>query len=101
MCARRPNINVSHIAGAERAAPEQMPIADVVAKFGPRLAGRDVVFYCSVGMRSSELASARRMRLVKAGATGVFNLRRRIFGWHNARRPVVNAAGPDGDDPPL
>lgn len=84
---------VSHIAGAERADPE-MPIADVLAQFSPKVAGRDVVFYCSVGMRSSVLALETQDALVKAGATGVSNLRGGIFAWHNAGRPVVNAAGP-------
>ncbi len=84
---------VSHLAGAERAAPDAKP-ADVVAKFGPLASGRDVVFYCSVGMRSSVLALETQDALVKAGATGVSNLRGGIFAWHNAGRPVVNAAGP-------
>jgi Rhodanese-like domain len=51
------------------------------------------VFYCSVGMRSSSLAAEVQEALVKAGASGVFNLRGGMFGWHNARRPLVDAAG--------
>lgn len=83
---------VSHIAGAERADPEGA-IADVVARFAGKAAGREIVFYCSVGMRSSVLALETQDALVKAGATGVANLRGGLFAWHNARRPVVNAAG--------
>ncbi len=83
---------VSHLAGAERVAPNSKP-ADVIASLGPKAAGRDVVFYCSVGMRSSELASATQDGLVKAGATSVSNLVGGAFGWHNAKRALVDAAG--------
>jgi rhodanese-related sulfurtransferase len=88
-----PEYRVSHIAGAERVGPD-IPIADVLAKFSFKVSGRDVVFYCSVGMRSSVLALETQDALVRGGATGVYNLRGGIFGWHNAGRPVVNAAGP-------
>ncbi|MEQ1652094.1 MAG: rhodanese-like domain-containing protein [Hyphomicrobium sp.] len=83
---------VSHIADAERADPEGA-IADVVARFAGKAQGREIVFYCSVGMRSSVLALETQDALVKAGATGVANLRGGLFAWHNAHRPVVNAAG--------
>jgi rhodanese-related sulfurtransferase len=83
---------VSHLAGAERVDPEIAP--DVfVAQHGAAAAGREVAFYCSVGMRSSSLAAEVQEGLVKAGATGVANLRGGIFGWHNAKRPLVDAAG--------
>lgn len=82
---------VSHLAGAERVEPEIATNA-FLAKYGAAAAGRDVVFYCSVGMRSSSLAAEVQEGLVKAGATGVSNLRGGIFGWHNAKRPLVDAA---------
>lgn len=43
-----------------------------------------IVVYCSVGYRSSELAS----RLAAAGFTEVFNLEGSIFAWANEGRPV-------------
>lgn len=83
---------VSHLSGAERVNPETAAEA-FVAKYGAAAAGRDVVFYCSVGMRSSGLAAEVQEGLVKAGALSVANLRGGIFGWHNARRPLVDANG--------
>jgi rhodanese-related sulfurtransferase len=83
---------VSHLSGAEWVDPETVPEA-FLAKYGATAAGRDVVFYCSVGMRSSGLAAEVQEGLVKAGATSVANLRGGIFGWHNAKRPLVDAAG--------
>jgi rhodanese-related sulfurtransferase len=83
---------VSHLAGAERVDPEMAADA-FLAKYGAAAAGREVVFYCSVGMRSSGLAAEVQEGLVKAGALAVSNLRGGIFGWHNAKRPLVDAAG--------
>ncbi|MEQ1671538.1 MAG: rhodanese-like domain-containing protein [Hyphomicrobium sp.] len=83
---------VSHLAGAERVAPASKP-ADVVTNLSAKVAGREVVYYCSVGLRSSELASATQDGLVKAGATGVSSLVGGVFGWHNAKRALVDASG--------
>jgi rhodanese-related sulfurtransferase len=43
-----------------------------------------VVLYCSVGYRSSDLAT----KLIKKGVTNVFNLEGSIFAWANEGRPV-------------
>lgn len=83
---------VSHLAGAERVSPDMAADA-FVAKYAAAAAGREVVFYCSVGMRSSSLAAEVQEGLVKGGAAGVSNLRGGIFGWHNAKRPLVDGAG--------
>ena len=45
-------------------------------------------------MRSSVIATEVQDELVKAGATGISNLRGGMFAWHNAGRPLVNDAGP-------
>jgi hypothetical protein len=45
-------------------------------------------------MRSSGLAAEVQDGLVKAGARHVSNLRSGLFGWHNARRPLVDDKGP-------
>lgn len=84
--------SVSHLSGAERVAPDAAP-AVFIERFAAAASGRDIVFYCSVGMRSSGLAAEVQEALVKAGATGVFNLRGGVFGWHNAKRPLVDASG--------
>lgn len=83
---------VSRIAGAVRVDADSKPDA-VIAKIGKEAAGRDVVFYCSVGMRSSTLAASSQDALVKAGATSVSSLVGGIYGWHNASRPLVDDKG--------
>ncbi len=83
---------VSHLEGATRAAPDVAP-AQFLEKYAQQVKGRDVVFYCSVGMRSSSLAAEVQEALVKAGARGVYNLRGGLFGWHNAGRAIVDANG--------
>jgi rhodanese-related sulfurtransferase len=83
---------VSRIAGAVRVAPSAEP-AEVIAALGESVAGRKVVFYCSVGMRSSALAGESAAALAGRGATQVLNLRGGIFGWHNRSLPLVDASG--------
>lgn len=85
--------DVSHLKGAVRIAPDIT--ADAFAtQFGPAVAGKRVVFYCSVGARSSRLADRLAEKLKALQAARVHNLSGGIFGWHNEVRPVVNASGP-------
>ena len=50
---------------------------------------KELVLYCSVGMRSSKAAAA----LQKQGIKRVANLEGSIFQWANDRRPLVDANG--------
>lgn len=84
---------VSRIDGALRIDPGASA-ADVAAMIGDRAAGADIVFYCSVGRRSSVLARRAEDALVRSGARGVYNLKGGIFAWRNGDRPVFNEAGP-------
>lgn len=84
---------VSHLAGAERVDPK-IDAAAFAAQIASKARGRAVVFYCSVGMRSSNLASQMQDGLIKAGAASVANLKGGIFGWHNDRRALVDVNGP-------
>ena len=77
-----PEYRISHLPGAIRIAPaahgkELEPYASQ---------SRPLVVYCSVGYRSSELAT----RLRKAGQTNVLNLEGSIFAWANENRPMVS-----------
>lgn len=74
--------DVSHLPGAEHVDPD-MSSADFLARFGDAIAGRLVVLYCSVGVRSSRLAGVIGEDAIRRGATGVYNLRGGIFAWHN------------------
>lgn len=84
---------VSHLPGALRVDPN----ADeetVLALVGRGLPDREVVMYCSVGVRSSRLAERSQALLRARGASSVANLRGGIFAWHTAHGPLVNAQGP-------
>ena len=77
---------VSRLAGAKNAPlgtkPEQA--LSGIAKDAP------VVFYCSMGHRSSQFAEEAQ----KAGWTNVANLEGSIFAWANERRPLADEKGP-------
>lgn len=77
---------VSHLEGAIHIDPETKDFSalDTLDKDMP------VVAYCSIGFRSSEIAS----RLQAAGFTRVYNLEGSIFKWANEGRPVYRAGQP-------
>lgn len=84
---------VSHIPGARHIPPE-ITAAQFTRAFGDQLAGRKIILYCSVGVRSTELASRIRRAALEAGAVSVANLTGGIFGWHNEKRRLTDANGP-------
>lgn len=88
-----PEYAVSHIGGAQRADPG-ITAAQFLEAFTVRAKGRPVVFYCSVGVRSSILAEKVQAGLRASGSGQVYNLDGGIFGWHNEKRPLVDAGGP-------
>lgn len=85
--------NVSHLSGAERIAPSAMR-ADVLDQIRARAGAPTIVFYCSVGQRSSRMAARTQDALLAGGIHQVFNLRGGVFAWHNRSLPLVDALGP-------
>lgn len=85
-------VGVSRLPGAIPVDPD-IDAEAFLARFGELARGRDVVIYCSVGVRSSKLASRVRDVLQKNGAKRVANLRGGIFAWHNTGRPLLDTAG--------
>lgn len=83
---------VSRVRGAIRLDPDASVNAAKSLLSEPAR-GRMVVFYCSVGQRSSAMARRVQSPLIADGARGVVNLRGGIFAWHNAGLPLVNAGG--------
>ena len=79
---------VSHLFGAIHLNPN-ISAADFESAFGDLVFGKTVVFYCSVGKRSSALASRLQNLIVNSGASDVFNLVGGIFQWRNESRPLV------------
>jgi rhodanese-related sulfurtransferase len=79
---------VSHLKGAIRVAPNA-ELNEVMRQIGGELQGRTLIVYCSVGVRSTKLATRLRAGLRKNGAERIANLSEGIFGWHNSKRPLV------------
>lgn len=84
---------VGHLANAERVDPGA-PLTRVVAQLAVRAPGRDVLFYCSVGQRSSRMAAEVREAILNRGARSIHNLRGGVFAWHNEARPLFDRFGP-------
>lgn len=84
--------SVSHLAGAERVDPDIWR-RSFMNKYGGRVRGKTVIFYCAVGVRSSQLAERVQVALKERGAKAVYNLDGGIFAWHNEGRALVDAKG--------
>jgi rhodanese-related sulfurtransferase len=83
---------VSHLPGAIRVDAD-MRTSAFLERHGDGVKGKAVVFYCSVGRRSSGLAARVAPGLKARGATAVDDLAGGIFAWHGQRRTLVDANG--------
>lgn len=66
---------------------------DFIAAYGDRIRDKHLVFYCSVGYRSSISIERLHKRARAAGALSLENLRGGIFRWYNERYPVSDGTG--------
>jgi len=80
---------VSHIENAIQLDPD-MNATEFLKTYGDPAAGKTIVFYCSVGMRSSIVAK----RVNAEIDAPVYNLRGGVFNWHNEGRPLIGENGP-------
>lgn len=80
----RAEFDVSHVEGARWIDPDARRLPS-----GLSAAGRRVVVYCSVGVRSGYLAR----RLLASGVRDVRNLDGGLFTWAIEGRPMVSARG--------
>lgn len=87
---------VSHIAGAIRV-DDNADADEALAAIAQPVSGREVILYCSVGVRSTLLAERIRQQLTAQGAAAITNLSGGLFAWHNARLPLVNGTGEPTD----
>ncbi len=79
---------VSHLKEARWVDPD-ISAAQFAKQFAADLQDKTAVFYCSVGVRSSQLIE----RLQQAGSVGpMFNLTGGIFRWHGKHLSLVNEA---------
>lgn len=81
---------VSHLGNAYQIDPG-IWTSTFMKAFKDRTRGKTVVFYCSVGRRSSYAASYLQDALKKNGARSVLNLKGGIFSWHNQSRPLYRS----------
>jgi rhodanese-related sulfurtransferase len=79
--------SVSHLNGAVQVNPA-MTADTFAAVFGDRLKGKHVLFYCSVGYRSSEFADRVAQVARAQGVASMQNLTGGIFRWFNEAHPV-------------
>ncbi|MFH1487492.1 MAG: rhodanese-like domain-containing protein [Pseudomonadota bacterium] len=82
----------SHIQSAHLVDPGMS--ADVfIQTYGNRIQGKHLIFYCSVGERSSLFIERIRERALKKGPASLSNLQGGIFRWYNENYPVFNRQG--------
>ena len=84
--------SVSHLENAVQVDPD-VSRSEFFTLYGENLENKTVVFYCSVGRRSSLLAEKLEADLQSHGTRDIFNLRYGIFGWHNQDMPLVSNTG--------
>jgi len=82
---------VSRLPGAIRINPKSNA-QSALTQIGD-VTDKNIIVYCSVGVRSSLFAKRAQDELREMGAVSVSNLEQGIFGWHNDRRDLVDAAG--------
>lgn len=83
--------DVSHIKGAIQVDPD-IRSSDFDEQYGDLMKNKTIVFYCSVGRRSSVLASLVDDVVEDNGGQATYNLIGGIFQWHNQNRPLINLA---------
>ena len=83
---------ISRIPGAVQVDPNVWTQA-FLQRYAAASAGKTVIFYCSVGVRSSRLAERVGNGLRAAGARAVHNLDGGAFAWHGEDRQLVNESG--------
>lgn len=82
----------SHIRQAIQLDPTIIP-EDFDKKYSEVISNKHVVFYCSVGYRSSAILQQLQEVSLKAGAISLQNLRGGIFRWYNEDLQVINEDG--------
>ncbi len=85
-------IAVSRLPGAIPVDPD-IDTAEFMTRFGAAAKDRDIIIYCSVGVRSSKLATRVREAMMAKGARRVANLQGGIFAMHNTGRGLVDRLG--------
>ncbi len=78
---------VSHIKDAKLLLPSTWK-SSFLKKYGEQIKGKQIIFYCSVGVRSTKMANYLGQSLKEKGAKEIYNLEEGIFGWANQGAPL-------------
>ncbi len=81
--------DISHLAGAIRVSPD-ISAHQFIDAHAEKTSGKTLIFYCSVGQRSSNLADRLRIGLSDSATGRIYNLQGGIFNWHNEKRALVS-----------
>jgi len=84
---------VSHLPGAIQIEPLSASNQPGFRPSASAVRNKIVIFYCSVGLRSSRMASEVQGELKRSGALNVYNLDGGLFAWHNQNRVMANRNG--------
>jgi rhodanese-related sulfurtransferase len=82
----------SHIKDSIWIDPETKP-EDFLSDQKTQIENQILIFYCSVGQRSSQFIQNVQDLCLDNGAGGLYNLRGGIFKWYNEGFPVYNESG--------
>jgi rhodanese-related sulfurtransferase len=85
--------SAGHLPGAIRVEPG-MDAAEFLRLHRDRLGDAPVVFYCAVGMRSSQMMMRTLERIAPHASAGIYNLRGGIFRWTADGRALVREGAP-------
>jgi rhodanese-related sulfurtransferase len=82
---------VSHLKGAKQLSPSIWK-SSFLKKYGEQVKGKKIIFYCSVGVRSTKMADYLSQSLKEQGAKEIYNLEEGIFGWANKGQALFKSA---------
>jgi len=83
---------ISHIENAIQIDPD-ISTKQFINTYQEQFQDKTIVFYCSVGRRSSDLANRVDEALNKKGFAEIYNLKGGLFEWHNQQLPLINTSG--------
>ena len=89
---RASEFDVSHLEDAVQIDPG-ISAADFSEQYKDEINGKTVVFYCSVGRRSSRLAERVDTVLTENNAAASYNLIGGLFQWSNDGRSMMSPTG--------
>lgn len=85
---------VSHLDKAIRVDPD-ISGEEFLQRFADDMEGKQVIFYCSTGRRSTSLAERVKnvIDIQQSPLPSPANMRGGIFRWHNSSQPLMNLSG--------